>query len=84
MNKKKKGGKTMIKTEEEFDKEIDIDMEPGANITEKEILQSKWIIDADLAKTQLKEAYRMLEKGIKLRKVALYLGIHRSKIKPVK
>lgn len=43
--------------------------------------QSKWIIDADLSNSQLEEAFKMLESGMKPRKVAFYFGFHRSKIR---
>jgi hypothetical protein len=81
MSKKKK----TIEAEEEFDEDVEFEtyMKPEVGIIEEEA-QPKWVVDADLTQTQLKEAYKMLEKGIKIRKVALYLGIHRSKIKPVK
>ena len=51
--------------------------------TEKdyEISQPKWIIEGNFTDEQLKEAYRLLDSGVKIRKVALRLNIHRSKIR---
>lgn len=43
--------------------------------------QPKWIIDADLNEVQLGEAYELLDSGMKVRRVALKLGVHKNKIR---
>ena len=45
--------------------------------------QPKWDIDADLNETQFAEACELLDSGMKVRRVALRLGIHRNKIKRI-
>jgi len=61
----------MIKTEKPIISEYDMVDE----------LSSKWTINADVSATRLKKAFEMLEQGIKPRKVAAILKIHRNKIK---
>ena len=42
---------------------------------------SKWVIDAELTMEQYDGAIKLLESGMKPRKVAAHFGIHRSKIR---
>ena len=44
-----------------------------------------WVIDkgVGLTEDQLEEAFVMLEKGLKARKVALHFGFHRKHVRPV-
>jgi len=48
-----------------------------------EVKKPIWIIDGEFAGEELEEAHKLLEKGVKPRKVALRLGIHKSKIRRV-
>lgn len=47
--------------------------------------QPKWFIEGSdsFTKEQLKKAHEILESGVKPRKAAAYLGIHRSKVRPI-
>ena len=49
----------------------------------KPLPQPKWNIDADLTKAQFVEACKLLEAGMKVRRVALKFGIHKNKIRRI-
>ena len=54
-------------------------------VTKNRTTHPDWIIDteAGLTEEQTEEAFQMLEKGLKHRKVAFYFGFHRKHIRPI-
>jgi len=71
-------GKKYFKEIEDEEVEIKIELPQKSKSLE-------WFIEGadNFTKEQLKKAHEMLESGMKPRKAALYLGIHKNKIRPI-